>query len=573
MDPNNPGGGGDNAAGGGNIGGNNNNGRPNHPSHPSHPYGWNTGAGGMTHLSQMSYGGHAAMPPINGASGASHPTHPPQYTSHEQHPQFPLSAGFTHPQNMQPPQWNNPVQSTHASSQYNNNNVAHAAGTASASASSAGASASARRLSPMPFSSPTVPHLLGQSPGYSSGHTPSQTPANTPGYNNSRHSPTFPHPHGFAPGQTAGNGHAPMHSHSNYGMPFNGYEDAANAAADAIISAANSSIGGASAIGAAASLTSANNSTSTNIAGAFNTHIAGGSNGVGNAAMGRDGNGVFANGMPSARYHGGQVPTSGVPMGRGVVSGVGGIGSNNPNGPSEGRGMMPGVRSHLPSNIPHNQQRLSPVPQQQPSSSQINSQRTLGGHPSNSRQTQGTQPPPNTLPAASSSTINIANTKRSTPARSPHPGASLKDPPILAQTPVINLPPIEPEKPLPPFQKPSPQIVVHHHPDLPFLVTHWIANYAPSTDIDQPYAGKGKSMFAMEQSDSAVSVSAREKKILEAKNNEAVKRIRRAASDLAWAFETLGAFGPSANVSFFVEISRNGLIESLSVISVIQPIS
>lgn len=68
--------------------------------------------------------------------------------------------------------------------------------------------------------------------------------------------------------------------------------------------------------------------------------------------------------------------------------------------------------------------------------------------------------------------------------------------------------------------------------DLPFLVTHWLSSYAAQgTDYDS------EKPDAMDIDDSAV-------------KKQAVNKIRNAASELASAFATLGAFGQRRSVCF-----------------------
>lgn len=64
--------------------------------------------------------------------------------------------------------------------------------------------------------------------------------------------------------------------------------------------------------------------------------------------------------------------------------------------------------------------------------------------------------------------------------------------------------------------------------DLPFLVTHWLANYRSS-------------------SDNATESSSETTQTMEYR--KAMAKIRQATSDLASAFTTLGAFGTSSRVS------------------------
>jgi hypothetical protein len=67
--------------------------------------------------------------------------------------------------------------------------------------------------------------------------------------------------------------------------------------------------------------------------------------------------------------------------------------------------------------------------------------------------------------------------------------------------------------------------------ELPFLVTHWLANYDGTTTP-------------------ATSTSAITAAPSEAERQEAMTRIRRATSEIASAFATLGAFGTTMRVRF-----------------------
>ncbi|KAL9187228.1 hypothetical protein ACHAXT_001331 [Thalassiosira profunda] len=111
-----------------------------------------------------------------------------------------------------------------------------------------------------------------------------------------------------------------------------------------------------------------------------------------------------------------------------------------------------------------------------------------------------------------------------------------------------------------------------HHPDLPFLVTHWISRYAPpppSTTANIMSGGggdltaggvrsnsaseagaissgaRGPGATAAGPNDGASAVRAAPKSNIE-EREEALKVVRESAERLARAFQTLGAFGPSA---------------------------
>ena len=82
-----------------------------------------------------------------------------------------------------------------------------------------------------------------------------------------------------------------------------------------------------------------------------------------------------------------------------------------------------------------------------------------------------------------------------------------------------------------------------NHEELPFLVTHWLANFASAaasaghpSDVGPPAlpAGAGASSTA------AATAEERE---------EALRRLHRAASDVASAFAALGMFGSATTVS------------------------
>ena len=99
------------------------------------------------------------------------------------------------------------------------------------------------------------------------------------------------------------------------------------------------------------------------------------------------------------------------------------------------------------------------------------------------------------------------------------------------------IPGMESTKPLPSLQnsrRENQQQV--HHPDLPFLVTHWIAHYnsLQYNDTTNTEDSCGNTFKPLPSS------KTHEQK---AKEDEARRRIQRAAADLAWSFQTLGAFG------------------------------
>lgn len=111
-----------------------------------------------------------------------------------------------------------------------------------------------------------------------------------------------------------------------------------------------------------------------------------------------------------------------------------------------------------------------------------------------------------------------------------------------------SLPPpeTEPPSPLPPLQKSKEPTKLHHHPDMPFLVTHWVDHYAASASIAAGASGTADPSLKRGEGDAAMNaeIDGNEKV-----KKEALLRLQRAAKDMAWAFETLGAFGVSSNVS------------------------
>ena len=155
---------------------------------------------------------------------------------------------------------------------------------------------------------------------------------------------------------------------------------------------------------------------------------------------------------------------------------------------------------------------------------------------------------PNTMTGASN---NISN-------------SGMHQSPIKAQPSDVPLPEMDPPpEPLLPLRKGSKPTMMNHHPDLPFLVTHWVANYAASTGALESGAtagdggkkkkgavGKLKSAEDSHMDDSVALVAGVAGGEEQTKKKEALERIHRAAKDLAWAFETLGAFGYSSSVSF-----------------------
>lgn len=76
--------------------------------------------------------------------------------------------------------------------------------------------------------------------------------------------------------------------------------------------------------------------------------------------------------------------------------------------------------------------------------------------------------------------------------------------------------------------------------ELPFLVTHWLANYGSSSNLDGSAATTTINPAAATAS--------------EEDRQQAVARIRKATSEIASAFATLGAYGTSMRVSRGVEL-------------------
>ncbi len=115
----------------------------------------------------------------------------------------------------------------------------------------------------------------------------------------------------------------------------------------------------------------------------------------------------------------------------------------------------------------------------------------------------------------------------------------------------IMLPGMESTKPLPPLQsrQQQNQQQLHHHPDLPFLVTHWIAHYDAlqsnnSTTVSSTNSEESK-FDSFGSTFNKFSNNNHKTQEQKAKEEEARRRIQRAAADLAWSFQTLGAFGTS----------------------------
>lgn len=84
-----------------------------------------------------------------------------------------------------------------------------------------------------------------------------------------------------------------------------------------------------------------------------------------------------------------------------------------------------------------------------------------------------------------------------------------------------------------------------HHPDLPFLVTHWIAHYnsLKSNTDSSSNIDKSKNDFLPFGDSSFTNNNNQKTREQNSREEEARRRIQRAAADLAWSFQTLGAFG------------------------------
>lgn len=97
----------------------------------------------------------------------------------------------------------------------------------------------------------------------------------------------------------------------------------------------------------------------------------------------------------------------------------------------------------------------------------------------------------------------------------------------------------EPLPPIPPMPKTIEPNKLHHHPDLPFLVTHWVDHYASTSS----FTAASEPTHVLKRDDSG------SKNILgedDDERKEALLRLKRAARDMAWAFETLGVYGDSS---------------------------
>ena len=95
----------------------------------------------------------------------------------------------------------------------------------------------------------------------------------------------------------------------------------------------------------------------------------------------------------------------------------------------------------------------------------------------------------------------------------------------------------EPPSSLPPMPKRD-SIKLHHHPDLPFLVTNWVDCYASSS---ADYLSTKNNVEEVPNNKQTVTGDREE-----AKKKEALMKLQNAAKDMAWAFETLGVFGDSS---------------------------
>ena len=126
--------------------------------------------------------------------------------------------------------------------------------------------------------------------------------------------------------------------------------------------------------------------------------------------------------------------------------------------------------------------------------------------------------------------------------------------PSKAQHPDVQLiPGVESNRPLPPMQKSLQlnQQQLHHHPDLPFLVTNWIAHYNALQSNNSATLSTDYEVFGNNINELSSNKTHEQK----AKEEEARRLIQRAAADLAWSFQTLGAFG-TTNTNTSSTLSR-----------------
>jgi hypothetical protein len=111
-----------------------------------------------------------------------------------------------------------------------------------------------------------------------------------------------------------------------------------------------------------------------------------------------------------------------------------------------------------------------------------------------------------------------------------------------------------PLSPLPATKKSKDSMTAYHHPDLPFLVTHWIDHYASLARSAATSAAARDNKPPQENTSNSKAIIAVKDGDETVKKEEALRQIQRAAKDLAWAFETLGAFGDSCKVSLPFQI-------------------
>jgi len=92
--------------------------------------------------------------------------------------------------------------------------------------------------------------------------------------------------------------------------------------------------------------------------------------------------------------------------------------------------------------------------------------------------------------------------------------------------------------------------ILNFHPDLPFLVTHWLSTFVPppaptnTASTTTPFTSSSPRLLAMTANNANTNNNAFEKQ-----RQDAIQLIRHHASSLAHAFQTLGAFGLSSSSS------------------------
>jgi len=102
-----------------------------------------------------------------------------------------------------------------------------------------------------------------------------------------------------------------------------------------------------------------------------------------------------------------------------------------------------------------------------------------------------------------------------------------------------------------PLSQPSPSPPSATPPvssELPFLVTHWLSNYGSCGAAEARVQSDGGQSGDGEDGTSCLTVT--ERHSTTERSADAVARIRRAASELANAFQDLGAYGTTNSVSW-----------------------